>query len=169
MFTVSTKLNNITIGMLTHRPSSFSLPRWRQECKANVISVIASANFFWINWFWAKGLPNCFRSIVYCRAISTQAYDGEGIYQVFERTKVNGNRFKNWPNPKAWGTYVNFLYHTSAAPIAPHEIPYRALLRHPKGPANPETLGSMLVAGTKTSSIKIIPVCDALRENFPSI
>ena len=75
MVTVSTKLNNITIAMLTHRPSSFSLPRWRQECKANVISVIASASFFWINWFWAKGLPNCFRSIVYCRAISTQAYE----------------------------------------------------------------------------------------------
>ena len=145
-------------AMLTHRPSSFSLPRWRQECKANVISVIASANFFWINWFWAKGLPNCFRSIVYCRAISTQAYDGEGIYQIFERTNVNYR-----------GTYTKFLYHTSAAPIAPHEIPYRALLRHPNGPANPETLGSMLLAGTKTSSIKIIPVCDALRENFPSI
>ena len=100
MVTVSTKLNIITIAMLTHRPSSLSLPRWRQECKANVISVIASASFFWINWFWAKGLPNCFRSIVYCRAISTQAYDGEGIYQIFKRTNLNGNRFKNWPNPK---------------------------------------------------------------------
>ena len=66
-------------------------------------------------------------------------------------------------------TYAKFLYHTSGAPIAPHEMPYRALLRHPNGPANPETLGSMLLAGTKTSSIKIIPVCDALRENFPSI
>ena len=106
---------------------------------------------------------------MYCRAISTQAYDSEGIYQIFERTKVIRNRFKNWPNPKARVTYAKCPYHTSAAPIAPHEIPYRALLRHPKGPANPETLGSMLVAGTKTSSIKIIPVCDALRENFPSI
>ena len=106
---------------------------------------------------------------MYCRAISTQAYEGEGIYQIFERTNVNGNRFENCPNPKPRGTYTKFLDHTSAAPIAPHEIPYRALLRHPKGPANPETLGSMLLAGTKTSSIKIIPVCDALRENFPSI
>ena len=102
--------------------------------------------------------------------MSTQAYGREGIYQIFERTNVNGNRFDNWPNPKTPGTtYAIFLYHTSAAPIAPHEIPYRALLRHPKGPANPETLGNMLLAGTKTSSIKIIPVCDALRENFPSI
>ncbi|KAG7216132.1 hypothetical protein INR49_028980 [Caranx melampygus] len=33
----------------------------------------------------------------------------------------------------------------------------------------PETLGSRFSSGTSTSSIRIIPVAEALRENFPSI
>merc|ERR1719357_262586 len=57
----------------------------------------------------------------------------------------------------------------SAAPRAPQAMPYRALLRQPKGPARPETLGSRFSWGTSTSSIRIMPVADALKENLPSI
>lgn len=35
--------------------------------------------------------------------------------------------------------------------------------------ARPDTLGSRFSWGTSTSSIRIIPVADALSENFPSI
>lgn len=35
--------------------------------------------------------------------------------------------------------------------------------------ARPETLGSRFSWGTSTSSIRIMPVADALRENLPSI
>merc|ERR1712032_138583 len=45
----------------------------------------------------------------------------------------------------------------------------RALLRQEKGPLKPTTLGSMFSSGTATSSMKIIPVWEALRENLPSI
>lgn len=34
---------------------------------------------------------------------------------------------------------------------------------------SPEALGSRFSSGTSTSSIRIIPVAEALRENFPSI
>mmetsp|Transcript_526 Transcript_526/g.1579 ORF Transcript_526/g.1579 Transcript_526/m.1579 type:complete len:264 (+) Transcript_526:1980-2771(+) len=56
-----------------------------------------------------------------------------------------------------------------AAPIAPKAMPKRALLRQLNGPVRPLTLGSMFSAGTLTSSIKIMPVLEARRENLPSI
>merc|ERR1712032_1233615 len=45
----------------------------------------------------------------------------------------------------------------------------RALFRQEKGPLKPTTLGSMFSSGTATSSMKIMPVWEALRENLPSI
>merc|ERR1712117_95884 len=45
-------------------PSSLRRPSWRQEWRPRVISVTASASFFWISWFAAKGLPNWFLPIV---------------------------------------------------------------------------------------------------------
>mmetsp|Transcript_31908 Transcript_31908/g.92696 ORF Transcript_31908/g.92696 Transcript_31908/m.92696 type:complete len:264 (-) Transcript_31908:397-1188(-) len=56
-----------------------------------------------------------------------------------------------------------------AAPMAPQEMPKRALFRQEKGPPNPRASGSWFSAGTGTSSMKIIPVAEARRENFPSI
>ena len=37
------------------------------------------------------------------------------------------------------------------------------------GPVSPLTLGSMFSSGTTTSSMKIIPVVEERKENFPSI
>jgi hypothetical protein len=46
-------------------------------------------------------------------------------------------------------------------------MPYLALFRQLKGPLSPSTFGKMLLSGISTLSIKIIPVVDALNENFP--
>mmetsp|Transcript_18076 Transcript_18076/g.25277 ORF Transcript_18076/g.25277 Transcript_18076/m.25277 type:complete len:249 (+) Transcript_18076:179-925(+) len=53
-------------------PWSFSLPTCKQPNSPSVISVDISAKSFWISWFDAKGLPNCFLSKVYCLAVSMQ-------------------------------------------------------------------------------------------------
>src|SRR6185295_9569809 len=57
----------------------------------------------------------------------------------------------------------------SAAPIAPQEMPKRALLRQPNGPARPFTFGSRFSSGTRQSSSTISPVIDARSDNLPSI
>ena len=54
-------------------PSSFMRPSRRQPCRPSVISVCMSASFFCTSWLAASGLPNCLRSIVYCRAVCQQA------------------------------------------------------------------------------------------------
>ena len=48
-------------------------------------------------------------------------------------------------------------------------MPNLALFRHEKGPLNPLTFGSIFSSGTLTSSMKIMPVGEALKENLPSI
>ena len=69
---------------------------------------------------------------------------------------------------------LSFVYSTdafkqnSAAPNDPHAIPYLAILRHENGPLKLWTWGSILFSSTKTSSIKIWPVTEALNENLPS-
>ena len=112
------------------RPSSMSRPMRSVICSESVISVCMSASFFWMSWLAASGLPNCLRSMVYCRAACQQ---------------------------------------NSAAPIAPQEMPKRALVRQPNGPLSPFTLGSRFSCGTKTSSMTISPVTEALKLNLPSI
>ena len=58
---------------------------------------------------------------------------------------------------------------SSAAPITPHAIPYLALFKQPKGPFKPVTFGIRFSSGTRTLSITISPVIDALRDNLPLI
>ena len=48
-------------------------------------------------------------------------------------------------------------------------MPYLALFKQLKGPFNPSTLGNICSSFTKTSSITICPVTEALKANFPSI
>ena len=55
----------------------------------------------------------------------------------------------------------------SAAPRAPHEIPYLAELRHAKGPPSPRAWGSIAASGTRTSSSRMEPVIEARRESLP--
>ena len=57
----------------------------------------------------------------------------------------------------------------SAAPNTPHEIPYLALFRQPKGPFKPSTFGKIESSFTNTSSITIFPVTETFKLNFPSI
>src|SRR5262249_3801049 len=53
--------------------------------------------------------------------------------------------------------------------MAPQEMPYRALLRQPNGPARPFTLGIRFSSGTTQSSSTISPVMDARNDSLPSI
>src|SRR5580765_8825762 len=54
-----------------------------------------------------------------------------------------------------------------AAPTAPHEIPYRAELRQPRGPFNPFTFGKIFSFGTFTLSKTSSPVDDARKLHLP--
>src|SRR5829696_1730850 len=56
-----------------------------------------------------------------------------------------------------------------AAPNAPHAIPYRAFVRHPKGPLRPFTLGKIFSFGTFTLSKTSSPVADARRLHLPCV
>ena len=60
---VLTCVNQWEMSILTW-PSSLSLPSWRQEWRPRLISVTASASFFWISWLAARGRPNCFLLMV---------------------------------------------------------------------------------------------------------
>eukprot|EP00962_Isochrysis_galbana_P033579 scaffold11273_cov67-Isochrysis_galbana.AAC.1 len=55
---------------------------------------------------------------------------------------------------------------SSAAPSAPQAMPYRAEVRHAKGPANPRAVGSIACSGTRTASSKMEPVMEARRESL---
>uniref|UniRef100_A0A6B0V2E0 Putative secreted protein n=1 Tax=Ixodes ricinus TaxID=34613 RepID=A0A6B0V2E0_IXORI len=57
----------------------------------------------------------------------------------------------------------------SAAPRAPQEMPYLALVRHWNVDLSPRDFGSRASSGTTTSSMRIMPVVEARRENLPSI
>ena len=50
--------------------------------------------------------------------------------------------------------------------MTPHDIPYRALLRHENGEPRPPVLGSIASEGTLTSSMKIDPVIEARRASL---
>src|SRR5215213_1256813 len=56
-----------------------------------------------------------------------------------------------------------------AAPNAPHAIPYRAFVRHPKGPLRPFTFGKIFSFGTFTLSKTSSPVADARRLHLPCV
>src|SRR3569832_634451 len=56
-----------------------------------------------------------------------------------------------------------------AAPIAPHEIPYRAELRQPSGPFSPFTLGKIFSFGTFTLSNTNSPVALARSDHLPCV
>ena len=71
-----------------HCLSSLSRPSLRHECKPSVISVRASAIFFWINWLAARGRPNCFRSMVYCRPTERQNSAAPNTPQAMPNLKV---------------------------------------------------------------------------------
>jgi hypothetical protein len=52
--------------------------------------------------------------------------------------------------------------------LSEESLPYRALFKQEKGPVRPVTL-SLLAFGTRTSSIKMLPVMLARRDILPSI
>src|SRR5207253_10697999 len=56
-----------------------------------------------------------------------------------------------------------------AAPIAPHDIPYRALFKQPNGPLRPFTFGKIFSFGTFTLSNTSSPVADARRLHLPCV
>mmetsp|Transcript_10022 Transcript_10022/g.24990 ORF Transcript_10022/g.24990 Transcript_10022/m.24990 type:complete len:220 (+) Transcript_10022:141-800(+) len=75
-------------------------------------------------------------------------------------------------DPNMWrsSVYCRALWkQNSAAPSAPHAMPYRAELRHVNGPFKPFTVVNMELAGTSTSSRRIMPVMEERSESFPSI
>src|ERR1041385_6080762 len=53
--------------------------------------------------------------------------------------------------------------------MAPQQIPNRALLRQPNGPARPDTFGSRFSSGTMQSSNTISPVTEQRNDSLPSI
>src|SRR5688572_9356738 len=57
--------------------------------------------------------------------------------------------------------------HAIAAPSAPHEIPYRAWVRHISGLLSPPDLGRIASFGTRTSSSTSSLVSEARNESFP--
>ena len=134
------------------------------------ISVDMSASFFWTSWLAARGLPNCFLSRVYCAR-------GGGGGERSEREKgarrssrpKEDRRYEVVASLPPSLTSLALTMQSSAAPRLPHAIPYLALLRHPKGPPKPVTCGRTFPAGTRTSSMNIIPVSEARSENLPSI
>src|ERR1051325_3047059 len=54
-----------------------------------------------------------------------------------------------------------------AAPIAPHDIPYRALFKQPNGPLRPFTFGNIFSLGTFTLSNTSSPVALARKLHLP--
>src|ERR1044071_2979409 len=56
-----------------------------------------------------------------------------------------------------------------AAPIAPHAIPYLALVKQPSGPFNPFTFGRIFDFGTFTLSKTSSPVAEARRLHLPCV
>mmetsp|Transcript_22897 Transcript_22897/g.67365 ORF Transcript_22897/g.67365 Transcript_22897/m.67365 type:complete len:287 (+) Transcript_22897:203-1063(+) len=59
--------------------------------------------------------------------------------------------------------------HASAAPRAPHAMPYRAELRQANGPPRPRARGSMFASGTRTPSSRMEPVIEARSDSLPGI
>ena len=50
--------------------------------------------------------------------------------------------------------------------MTPHDMPYRALLRHENGDPSPPVFGNIASEGILTSSIKTEPVTDARKANL---
>mmetsp|Transcript_8791 Transcript_8791/g.17715 ORF Transcript_8791/g.17715 Transcript_8791/m.17715 type:complete len:320 (-) Transcript_8791:388-1347(-) len=59
--------------------------------------------------------------------------------------------------------------HASAAPRAPHEMPYRAELRQANGPPRPRAWGNIADSGTRTSSSRMEPVIEARSDSLPTM
>lgn len=52
------------IMSISRVPLSFALDTFYMAANANWILVSISARFYWINWFLARGDPNCLLSMV---------------------------------------------------------------------------------------------------------
>lgn len=100
----------------------------------------ASANFFWTSWKDASGRLNCFLT----SAIIAQRYSAH-LSRAYS---------------------LDLAMQSSRAPMTPHEIPYRALLRHENGDPRPPDLGSRASWEILTSSINTDPVMDARRASL---